>query len=148
MIGAGERPDVPEDLRTLRQRPPASAACREDHLGGHRHRDLGGRLGADVEAERRVDARQPVCGHALRRELLEGGPHPTLASDHADVSRLIAATRELPKEVVIVAMPARDEDDARPAPDLDAGQRVGEVGDQDAIGAREPLAGRELGPVV
>jgi len=95
---------------------------------------------SDVGDLRRADSE--------RRELLERRPHAALASDHADIARLGIATRQLPQAVVVVAMSARDEDDARPGPDLDVRQGVGEIGDEDALGAREPLGRRELGPVV
>ncbi len=47
-----------------------------------------------------------------------------------------------------MAVAARDEDDARPLSHLDAGQRVGEIGDQDSIRARKPRPRRECGAVV
>jgi hypothetical protein len=139
---------VTQDTGLLRERPAAPAARRLDDLGSHGDRDLGRGLRADVEAQGRMNPRQPLRLDALGGELFERGPDPAAAADHADIGGLGAAPRERPQTHVIVTVSACHEDDARPPADGDPRQRVREIGYDDAVGVGEPFPARELRPIV
>ena len=85
------------DFRARRSRFTRSCACRlsrrraaaedVDHLGHDADCDLGGCLGADGDADRRINTvRISMVDALFLCQKLEDGIHPPLRADHADVS--------------------------------------------------------------
>src|SRR5689334_9505335 len=130
-----------------RQRLGLAAAPHLDDLGHDGQRDFLRRLGRNVEADWRMDARNHFLGDlVLVFEPLEARLDAPPASDHADV--LGAAVNDLAQTRLIVFVAACDEDDVGRWGDGHRLELRGHVADADVVRVREPLAIGEKDAVV
>src|SRR5438093_1324865 len=85
-----------------RNRPPRAAGARGLDLGQHGERDLGRRLGPDVEADRDVHATEQLPGHAVLDHEVQDRVGTPRGAEHADVAeRLLERVLEH-RDVVLV----------------------------------------------
>src|SRR5579884_458534 len=98
-----------QQMAQLFKRGTGAVFAQHEHLGGNAERDLVRRLRAEIEADGRVNLRQPLAGNALVVEVAENLFNLAGAADHAHIVR-VRLQRRL-ERVFVEVMAARDNDD-------------------------------------
>jgi hypothetical protein len=108
--------------------------------------DFFGRHGADIESDRRVDARETLERHPLFDERVVNLLDLRLAADEADIAQV--ARRERSKRIEVVAVTARHDDDVRRLRNLRLVQPVWNRIDDHFVGVGKPFRVGELLAIV
>jgi len=123
-----------------------AAGPRREHLGEDRKRRLRRALGADVEPARAGDPLEVRLGDAGLAEAISPSRLGAPGAESPDVEGIGCERTLQRRDVELLVM--GEHDDRSPRVGLDLAKRVGWPGDDDLVGARQALAGRETGTCI